>query len=114
MRILLICHLVLAGCITIEPPDGTLRCASSGKLCPEGYACVAGFCSRGDGTPDMSVTEGDLAGADLTGADLTGADLTGVAPTCTDGQMNQGESDVDCGGPCGKCAPYKHCSGNSD
>lgn len=29
--------------------------------------------------------------------------LYNPAPTCTDGKRNQGETDVDCGGPCGSC-----------
>jgi hypothetical protein len=38
-------------------------------------------------------------------------------PTCFDGVMNQGETSVDCGGPCvGKnsCPDNSQCSSNSD
>ncbi|MFO0759671.1 MAG: plastocyanin/azurin family copper-binding protein [Byssovorax sp.] len=36
-------------------------------------------------------------------------------PTCNDSIKNQGESDVDCGGPkCGPCATNKACGSNSD
>ena len=30
-------------------------------------------------------------------------------PTCSDGIQNGGESDVDCGGPCARCANGKRC-----
>src|SRR5262249_42044552 len=36
-------------------------------------------------------------------------------PLCNDGVKNQGETDTDCGGPCGAtCAPGKSCSDNVD
>ena len=37
-------------------------------------------------------------------------------PSCNDGIQNQGETDVDCGGPnCpGMCNPGQNCSGSSD
>jgi hypothetical protein len=38
-----------------------------------------------------------------------------VLATCTDGRANHGETDVDCGGPCGtKCAAQNACLGNED
>jgi hypothetical protein len=37
------------------------------------------------------------------------------APKCTDGIQNQGESDIDCGGPnCPACVSGKHCNSVSD
>lgn len=45
--------------------------------------------------------------------DLTpGPDLAGAL--CRDGILNQGEVDVDCGGPCPKCAQGKMCAKNGD
>lgn len=38
----------------------------------------------------------------------------GPAATCTDGTQNQGESDVDCGGPCTPCTRGKNCNLDSD
>ncbi len=35
-------------------------------------------------------------------------------PTCTDGQKNGGETDIDCGGPCSKCPDGKTCGSNGD
>ncbi len=43
---------------------------------------------------------------DSTGS--TGNDV--AAPTCTDGQKNGTESDIDCGGSCGACVVGKHCA----
>ena len=34
--------------------------------------------------------------------------------TCTDGIKNNDETDIDCGGPCGKCNNNKSCSSSSD
>nr|AYC79484.1 tryptophan synthase alpha chain [uncultured bacterium] len=35
-------------------------------------------------------------------------------PDCTDGIANEGESDVDCGGPCKKCKVMQKCNGAGD
>ncbi len=35
-------------------------------------------------------------------------------PTCNDGVKNQGETSIDCGGPCSKCQINKQCNTNSD
>ncbi|MCB9734190.1 MAG: hypothetical protein H6745_16460 [Deltaproteobacteria bacterium] len=37
-----------------------------------------------------------------------------MAPTCSDSARNQGESDVDCGGPCDPCALGATCGGSAD
>ena len=39
---------------------------------------------------------------------------TGKYGSCTDGQQNGEESDVDCGGHCPKCAIGQHCDLDSD
>ena len=36
------------------------------------------------------------------------------APTCTDGIQNQGESDIDGGGPCPRCANGQTCASRDD
>ncbi|HVU00352.1 MAG TPA: hypothetical protein VHE30_01320 [Polyangiaceae bacterium] len=41
--------------------------------------------------------------------------LGGVCVSCKDGKMNNGETDVDCGGPnCGKCPKGKKCAAAAD
>ncbi len=37
-----------------------------------------------------------------------------ASPTCDDGEHNQSESDVDCGGPCPACDPGEACEDNDD
>jgi len=37
-----------------------------------------------------------------------------IVPTCSDGVKNQGETDVDCGGPCAPCVDGKSCLLDSD
>lgn len=36
------------------------------------------------------------------------------SPTCSDGMKNGNESDVDCGGSCGRCPNSKRCTGAND
>lgn len=49
---------------------------------------------------------------------LTAAQCTAACPRelahCTDGKRDDGETDVDCGGPCGPCAEGLDCQVNSD
>ncbi len=37
-----------------------------------------------------------------------------VSPTCTDGEKDGDETDIDCGGSCPKCDPGKLCGGGND
>lgn len=37
-----------------------------------------------------------------------------IDPTCNDSIKNQGETDIDCGGPCNSCSIGKECSRSSD
>ena len=41
-------------------------------------------------------------------------DLMTAMAACHDGLLNQTETDVDCGGPCGKCAESKKCKSKGD
>ncbi len=74
---------------------GACNGCDTGKICSDGGDCYNKICGAG-GTCD--------------------------APSCTDGVqnngmylMNNGETDVDCGGPCPtKCGPMKGCNGNGD
>jgi len=52
-------------------------------------------------------------GGGVDGGDAGGSDGGGT-PTCSDGIKNSDETDVDCGGHCGKCAPDKQCLVNAD
>jgi hypothetical protein len=50
------------------------------------------------------------AGKSLDFSVYYGSKAVSVNPTCSDGIKNQDESDVDCGGRCGKCAAGRSCS----
>lgn len=76
------------------------------------YPNIVNFAQSG-GTADADfmssqvVSAVGFAGAptpSFIGADTFAADVSCVpAPTCTDGYQNQGESGLDCGGPCASC-----------
>jgi hypothetical protein len=37
-----------------------------------------------------------------------------LPPSCSDGETNQDETDLDCGGPCAPCQPHRRCEGGAD
>jgi hypothetical protein len=49
-----------------------------------------------------------------TTADATSSSTTGPVATCSDGQLNQDESDVDCGGSCPPCDGEAICNDGAD
>ena len=96
--------------------------------CPAGQDCVAGVCQPasavcGDGVRDgMEACDGpDLGGATCTSLGFSGGalacdptcryDTSGcvAAWDCTDGILNGGETDIDCGGPCAPCVDGQGC-----
>jgi len=61
-------------------------------------------CSYGNGSYTVSSSAGTLAsGSSFTTSQTTQICVGTVAPTCSDGIQNQGETGIDCGGP--NCAP---------
>lgn len=63
----------------------------------------------GDGTTGDDVMTSTVA------SDSSSSSSSGEpAPTCEDGIQNQGESDLDCGGPCATCPVGQGCAGNED
>ena len=83
---------------------------------PTTMVCTAPACD--DGFTNGSETDTDCGGSCVTDCAngetcVTGLDCvstfchptttTCTAPTCSDGYQNQGETGVDCGGPCGAC-----------
>nr|PZN15303.1 MAG: hypothetical protein DIU78_25730 [Pseudomonadota bacterium] len=102
-----------------------------GLFChPKNSVCATEGC--GDGLKNGSETDVDCGGSCSTkcdtgqgcavAADCVSNNCTGpqgsrtcAAPTCDDGIRNQGETDVDCGGPnCQDCADGRNCSAGSD
>ena len=60
--------------------------------------------------PDLTVVRDFTVVVDLT----VPPDLLPPPATCKDGIKNGNESDVDCGGSCGKCGGGKRCAANAD
>ena len=61
-------------------------------------------CTYGSGSYTVSSAAGTHAsGGTFTTSQTTNFCLGGPAPTCTDGIQNQGETGIDCGGPCAAC-----------
>jgi len=61
--------------------------------CGDGYKCGAEQCDDGNTTPNDGCSGTCV-----------------IEPTCTDGIKNQGEKEIDCGGPCSACT----CAKNAD
>jgi len=114
----------------VECVDGA-QCAS--QVCGVNGTCLSAACA--DNVQNGDETDVDCGGScngcdtaqDCTVATdcyngICGADGTCAAPTCADGVQNggdylaqNGETDVDCGGPCGAtCGPMKSCKGDGD
>jgi hypothetical protein len=72
------------------------KCPAS-KTCAANSDCISNNCIDGNGI------------------DGNGIDGNGIHPSCSDGFVTQGESDVDCGGPnCAPCPDGKDCNGTTD
>lgn len=93
--------------------------------CPVGQACsplVYELASETRPSTDGPASDGADATTDAvtTGPDDPGTTQppdptgTGVLPTCDDGAVNGGESDLDCGGPCPPCQPGQKCDDPKD
>jgi hypothetical protein len=75
------------------------------KRCGSGQRCVV----------NENCEEGSHCSSDCTCAGGGGAnECTAGLDTCGDGVRNGGETDVDCGGPCPKCADGKECYGGNE
>jgi hypothetical protein len=107
------------------------QCAT--KVCGANGTCLPASCA--DGVQNGDETDKDCGGS-CNGCDtgqvcqkaadcyngVCGGDGTCAAPTCSDGVQNggdylagNGETDVDCGGPCGAtCGPMKTCKVDGD
>jgi hypothetical protein len=70
------------------------------------FTCDAGSCGSVDALAGKPCAE--------QGGQLCDGKGSCVPPSCMDGFRNGSESDVDCGGPCGKCAADKDCHNTGD
>lgn len=125
---------------SLDTNESDVDCGGSCAACANGAACAANAdCSSGRCTDGLCAAaascQDGILNQDETGIDCGGSacsarcaasqtcradgDCTGglscpagvcVAPSCSDGIQNQGESAVDCGGPCALCAPGRACT----
>ncbi|MBB88505.1 MAG: hypothetical protein CMP06_14605 [Xanthomonadales bacterium] len=107
--------LVSNDCVSLVCDGGTNTC--SAPTCSDGVenqdetdsdcggSCGA-TCDTGEGCTDAG---------DCISTVCDGGTNTCAAPTCSDGVQNQGETDTDCGGPCGAtCDTGETCNGAGD
>jgi hypothetical protein len=99
--------------ITFTVPAGTASGAKRMRVAMKygGYAANCGSFTYGE-VEDYTVNVGGGSGPSCTDGiqnqGETGIDCGGPCapcPTCTDGIQNQGETGIDCGGPCSPCPP---------
>jgi hypothetical protein len=118
------------------PACGDGQHCSFGRDC-KSMLCGPGVCLSGPTCMDMIQNQGETdvdcggmtscprcatgkhcgTGTDCLGAECSSDAGTGVClqTPCSNGMLDPGETDVDCGGPtCGKCALGKVCGGKSD
>jgi len=94
-------------------PNYNSHCSDSTKNYDEGDADKGGSCYTKGGTGDSCNISADCESRICTSHVC-------VAPTCSDGKLNGGESDQDCGGNewysngCSACASGKYCGTDSD
>jgi hypothetical protein len=102
------------------PLDCSQSCVSP-ALCYQSKCCTPAGCNGcglqtdGCGTSITCPLCADGASCKQNGDCVNGTCASGTCVSCTDGKKNNGETDVDCGGPnCPKCANNKTCSASSD
>ncbi|HEY3448952.1 MAG TPA: hypothetical protein VGK67_21505 [Myxococcales bacterium] len=93
---------------SVAGPDSSIVLPDAGVLTPDAALALPDAAivlpDAAASPPDASIDPPDAA------ADLPDA----ASATCTDGQKNGAETDVDCGGPCGPCADCRRCRAASD
>ena len=109
------------------PPLGS-ACANAGGVCASGH-CSLGPDTCTNGSLDGDETDLDCggscigcsagqmcsSGADcLAGLNCEAGGVCEAMATCTNGKMDAGETDVDCGGGCPGCALGEACMQNTD
>lgn len=96
-----------AGCLTRQHVEATETTSSSSTTTTTGTSETSGSSTT---DPILMTTTETEAGTSTT----TGTPDTTAAPSCFDGVVNQGETDVDCGGPCGGCDAGQACDADVD
>ncbi|CAF3872679.1 unnamed protein product, partial [Adineta steineri] len=98
------------------------NCDHTSKTC-QAPSCTDGNKNQNEGdidcgtpcTTKCSVGSTCLVNADCANGNCDHTSKTCQAPSCTDGNQNEGEIDIDCSGPCAtKCSLNQICAANSD
>ncbi|MEK6822391.1 MAG: hypothetical protein AABY13_01070, partial [Nanoarchaeota archaeon] len=74
----------------------------SSDVCPESWECTE-WSACVDGTQTRTCADKNTCGTGFAKPALTQACEIAPAASCSDGVQNQGESGLDCGGPCTAC-----------
>ena len=121
--------LFVIGCNVSVAPLPVSTCEGSDDICPDHfvcqmrdngrYGCVESPQPQGD--EDMAIKDVGLGGdAQSTPMPELGLDLgvldaeRMIEANCNDEILNNGESDVDCGGPCVPCGETEACANDTD
>jgi type II secretory pathway pseudopilin PulG len=94
-------NLQTSGTISFQVPTGQVTIALGGA---KGVSLI----STSDPTQKMAICVNDAGNITETKGDI--ASCGTATPTCTDGIQNQGETGIDCGGPCAACAATPTCT----
>ncbi|HEY0136810.1 MAG TPA: hypothetical protein VGB85_22165 [Nannocystis sp.] len=93
------------GTTTTGPPDPTSTTTSTTEPATTGPPPAQ--CGNGKIDPGEACDDGDFNGG-------AGCTFDCSVPSCFDLLLNQGESDLDCGGPCQPCAACRACNDDTD
>lgn len=88
---------------------------SGGDAAVEDAGTSSEASASGGSSGDGATSSGDGSSGSSSGDGSPGDSAASDGATCTDGDKNGAETDVDCGGPtCPKCATKRACVGNGD
>ena len=125
------CNKLAADGCEVDLTSDTKNCGACGRACSASNICKSGACVVSC-APDRLDCDGNATNGcetsfltDIMNCGRCGTTCTpgnscvaGVCTTpgatCTDGVRNGSEADVDCGGPCSKCADGKTCVVSAD
>jgi cysteine-rich repeat protein len=92
---------------TTDPPDPTSTASPTSTTSTTTTGPPPAQCGNGELDPGEACDDGDFNGGATCNLDCS-------VPTCLDFLLNQGESDIDCGGPCQPCAACRGCNDDTD
>lgn len=102
-----------AACLPEQPQSCPAVECSVATDCAVLSACAEARCAEGTCLYDL-IPDGCGDGEYCAPEAGCVPDPTFAGPTCSDGERNGDESDVDCGGSCAPCVAGRACAGNAD